>query len=443
MQVLKFGGSSLADAHGLRAVAAIIRQEAMRGPTLVVASAMRGVTDALLDCGRSALAGGCAGGAADTPLGALEARHAAAYAALGAPLPPDFEACWQQVRADLDALCMLPAATVEQRHEALATFSGWGERMVVGLLAEAVRLAGKQATAFAGEPVILHGSVATLRPRSEAERERALAPSILATRAWLAPRLARAFLRGSVPIAPGYIARDATGHRTTLGRNGSDYSATILAAALGATSVTIYSDVAGVYSADPHIVPQARLLPFLSYAEAQSIAELGARVLHPRTVEPVARASIALHLRQTHAPEVLDLRGTEIAPSATAPSGETPGGETPRWILAARSHQEDVAQIAALVLHPTAQAVHSGELEHAGAAICRSFGSASGCSVTAVQQGIQLRFEVPVAATDDALRALHAELETCEQRWASRSGNAAMELPELRELPELPLVRAG
>ena len=118
-----------------------------------------------------------------------------------------------------------------------------------------------------------------------------------------------------MPVLPGYIARDAAGRPTTLGRNGSDHSAAVVAAALGAQALYIYSDVAGVYSADPRIVADAQLLPCLSYSEAAAIAAAGAKVLHPRAVEPLARLGIPLYLRSSLTPAA---PGTDILPGKCA-----------------------------------------------------------------------------------------------------------------------------
>jgi len=117
--------------------------------------------------------------------------------------------------------------------------------------------------------------------------------------------------RGVVPVAGGFIGRTITGHATTLGRNGSDYSATVIGAALDCTEATIYTDVDGVLSADPRLVANARLLPHLSYAEAARLSWFGAKVLHPRTLIPIAHRNIPVRVRNTFRPHI---RGTVVGP---------------------------------------------------------------------------------------------------------------------------------
>src|SRR5438128_953027 len=118
--------------------------------------------------------------------------------------------------------------------------------------------------------------------------------------------------RGIVPVAPGFIGRTSRGFITTLGRNGSDYSATVIGEALDCAEVTIYTDVDGVLSADPHVVANARLLPRLTYVEAARLSWFGAKVLHPRTPIPVAHRNIPVRVRNTFRPHT---HGTVIGPA--------------------------------------------------------------------------------------------------------------------------------
>lgn len=408
MLVLKFGGSSMADAERILASARIVQATQTQTPVTVVVSAMAGVTDALLRVAALALADGATGGAhtADAPavapvtrdgatgdgiasddattgaganddaiagwrgeLARLEARHWQTYLAIGGWAPDVFALRWRALVADAEALRGgVQDATTLAGQAAMARFSGWGERLAVDLMAHALTVLGALAQAFADEPVILtgprHGDHHTTEARSAQPTTRANAlldklavaspdeddgvaqPSILATRAALAPRLAMLVTRGGVPVLPGYIARDSAERVTTLGRNGSDYSAAVIAAALGAAALYLYSDVPGLYTADPRVVPDAALLPTLTYAEAGEIAALGARALHPRTVEPTARWGIPLALRSSLTP---DAPGTNILPSAAAfgaigaftrhePLHGDEGQARPeRWVVAARS----------------------------------------------------------------------------------------------------------
>jgi len=377
MLVLKFGGSSMADAERILASARIVQAAHALTPVTVVVSAMAGVTDTLLRVAALALADGASSPHADPTLadagasgagvanvadaaggdgvGAfggdeggdvgwrdelarLETRHRQTFLAIGGWTPDVFASRWRALLAEADALPASGLAGASPAGQAaLARFSGWGERLAVDLMAHALTVTGTLAQAFADEPVILSGprhgdhhtpgaDPARLATRANALLDKlAIAepgedgavaqPSILATRAALAPRLALLVTRGGVPVLPGYIARDSAERVTTLGRNGSDYSAAVIAAALGAAALYLYSDVPGLYTADPRVVPDAALLPALTYAEAGEIAALGARALHPRTVEPTARWGIPLALRSSLTP---DAPGTDILPDGVA-----------------------------------------------------------------------------------------------------------------------------
>lgn len=295
MLVVKFGGSSVGTAERILAAARIVAGHRAQTPVVVVVSAMAGVTDALIRVANAVLAG-------QPPwwddLAALEQRHRQAYLEIAGKVPEAFGREWARMEAAAQALAARACSQASAARE-IRRFSGWGERLVVDLFAAGLRREGIKASAFSGEPVLL-ANVA-----EEAE------PSVLATRAWLLPQLAGALAQDAVPVLPGYIALDASGQSTTLGRNGSDHSAAVVAAALGAQALYIYSDVAGVYTADPRVVADAQLLPRLSYREVAEIAAAGARVLHPRAVEPLARWGIPLYLRSSFAPSA---PGTDILP---------------------------------------------------------------------------------------------------------------------------------
>lgn len=124
--------------------------------------------------------------------------------------------------------------------------------------------------------------------------------------------------KGIVPIVTGFIGATVDGILTTLGRGGSDYSATILGAALGADEVIIWTDVDGVLTADPRLVPEARTIPVISYREAAELAFFGAKVLHPKTLNPVMQAAIPVWIRNSFLPE---RPGTLITPEGRGAGG--------------------------------------------------------------------------------------------------------------------------
>ncbi|HEY7358500.1 MAG TPA: aspartate kinase [Ktedonobacterales bacterium] len=295
MLVVKFGGSSVGTAERILASARIVAEHQRQMQVVAVVSAMAGVTDALIQVANAALEGYHTW---RDDLGKIEQRHRQAYLHILGHVPEPFSRAWASVEAAALAL-VEQAFPCEDAARQISHFSGWGERLIVDLFVAGLRKEGVPAESFAREPVLLASQ------NDEAE------PSILATRAWLLPQLAGALAWHAVPVLPGYIALDAAGEPTTLGRNGSDHSAAIVAAALGAHALYIYSDVAGVYTADPRLVADARLLPRLSYSEVAAIAAAGARVLHPRAVEPLARWGIPLYLRSSFAPAA---PGTDIVP---------------------------------------------------------------------------------------------------------------------------------
>ncbi len=312
LSVLKFGGTSVGSGERMRRVAHIVAHTYNRAEEpfpVVVVSAMSGVTDQLLRIARFA----CEDEteelarevlalkqrhleAAEKAVMHREARHA-----LRATLQEAFSKLEQDVQA-LQALrredIALPTAAV----------AAWGERLSVLLVAAAVQECGLQAAPVREEVII------TARPQGEAPPVGTVvgADPLMEETRQNAQRLIFPLIeRRVVPVAAGFIGRTLDGHVTTLGRNGSDYSASVIGAALDGVEVTIYTDVDGVLTADPRLVPNARLLPVLSYAEAARLSWFGAKVLHPRTLIPIAPRNIPVRVRNTFRPHI---RGTIVGP---------------------------------------------------------------------------------------------------------------------------------
>lgn len=325
MIVLKFGGSSLASPERIRAVARIVANHRRESDLVCVVSAMSGVTDALLRVAERATRGDSAGWRAE--LDTLRERHLTTVAALtdDAAAAASLISLLDALAADATALEDVAALPPDARYHAVAAFSGWGERLSVRLVAAALARLDVASEPLSGEPVIVrereHGADAA----APAER---YAPSVVATRAHIAHAAHEHLAARRVVVLPGYIARTAEGLVTTAGRNGSDYSAAVIAAALGAERVFIYSDVAGIHRADPRAVPKSAVLPRLTYADAADIADAGAKVLHPGTLRPLAAAGIPLHLRSALAPR---LPGTDVSPNLEpADTARQP------WVVVAR-----------------------------------------------------------------------------------------------------------
>ena len=301
-RVHKFGGSSVADAACMERVAGIIEREP--GERIaVVLSACKGVTDALLglvsaaESGNPAVAG---------QLQALERRHIdLATTLIG---QPDLEDYLRELEADCrDVAGVLQ--TVQLTRAASATLrdvvAGYGELWSSRLFARYLRR--RQQRKGAIEWVDARGIVqiewGSLGPAVQWEPSSANARPI-------ADRKGAATL-----IVPGFIARDRAGVQTTLGRNGSDFSASIFGNLLDAAEIHIWTDVDGVLSADPRLVPDAKVIDSLSYHEAMELAYFGAKVIHPQTMAPAVVKRIPVWIRNTFA---ADLPGTLICDAPTS-----------------------------------------------------------------------------------------------------------------------------
>ncbi|MHB8474693.1 MAG: bifunctional aspartate kinase/homoserine dehydrogenase I [Steroidobacteraceae bacterium] len=288
--VHKFGGSSVADAGCFRRVAEIV--EASPHPReAVVLSACRGVTDALLDLVSLA----------EKPDGdfipaieALRARHlelaaslvcAAACTAYAAQLERD---C-RDITGMLQTVRLIRSSTYSMRDVIAGYGEIWSTRLFAPYLRERARVKGDVLWIDAREVVIVEwGSLgpAVQWPVSEANLARLVPPNFTG-------RL----------IVTGFVATTIKGIQTTLGRNGSDFSGSIFGALLGAAQIIIWTDVDGVLSADPRLVPNAQVIDQLSYNEAMELAYFGAKVIHPQTMEPAIARDIPIYIRNTFAPE--------------------------------------------------------------------------------------------------------------------------------------------
>lgn len=288
--VIKFGGTSVGDGKAFIRAAAIAAGEAKSRPTAVVVSAMSGVTDALLECaGR--MAGRASTGATREGLPelhhALASRHlTAARAAVAEEHLPEIEERILDLLGRLVEKMGDEGIPPDARAAEVATH---GERLSAAILAGAIKSLGVDA-AVAEDPIVTD---------SDAEGAE-ICPEL--TRGKCGGSVAPILDRNAVAVVPGYVGRSPEGRITTLGRGGSDLSATALGRAIDASEVWIMTDVDGVLSADPRLVPEASLMPKLSYREARIFAELGAKVLHRKTMEPVADAGIEVRVGNTFNP---------------------------------------------------------------------------------------------------------------------------------------------
>ena len=285
-RVLKFGGTSVGSPETLRQALAIVQETAAAGPIAVVVSALSGVTDQL-----AALAHGTGRGLdAGRIVAALRARHSALLAAVASgPARREAEAASSGVWAGLDR--DLAAIASGGDRTACDALLATGERLAVPIFVAALRARGLSAEGVDGTEVIR-----TDDTWGEANVD------FPATRALVARRL-RSLPSEVVAVVTGFVGGTGDGRTTVLGRGGSDYTAAVLGAALGADRVEIWSDVDGILSADPHLVNEAFTLEHLSYDEALALACGGARVLHPKTIPPLAASRILVFVGNISRPE--------------------------------------------------------------------------------------------------------------------------------------------
>ena len=297
LEVWKFGGASLASAEQIEKAAALIAKHS--GPLVVVPSALAGITDLLLEGARQAMAGNRAEIARLSAT--LLCRHRDVVRAL---LPSG--AARRKLLATIDVaareyreLCAAVGLLDNLEPRASDRLVSRGERMSAQILTAALIGAGRRAVYVDALEVVEtdghHGSAA---PNLADTRRRA--------RQLLLPRLAA----GSIVVVPGFIGRAPDGSVTTMGRGGTDLSATLLARALNARRVVLWKDVPGILTADPRLVPDARLIPQLHHREAGEVAHYGAKVLHPRALIPIAGTRVEMHVRSFLNP---DAPGTEVS----------------------------------------------------------------------------------------------------------------------------------
>lgn len=307
LHVYKFGGTSVGSVAAIEAVARIVQGAARDHQVAIVVSAQSGVTDALLRGAQTAADGD------STTYGdiaqELQRRHTAAAAALVAA--PTEQAALADVFARLlhefSTLCHGINVLGELTPRALDTIASLGERLNAPLVAAALRAVGLAAEAVDAAALIVTD-----------DRFGDASPLFAPTTAQINERLRPLLARSSVPVITGFLGATAGGITTTLGRGGSDYSAAIIGAALDADAVIFYKEVDGVLTADPRVVSEARVLQRIAYDEISELAYFGAKVLHPKTIQPLIDKEIPVFFKNTFNPSH---PGTEVIPRGTSGSG--------------------------------------------------------------------------------------------------------------------------
>ncbi|HEX3235544.1 MAG TPA: bifunctional aspartate kinase/homoserine dehydrogenase I [Gemmatimonadales bacterium] len=294
----KFGGASLADSAAVRHAVDIIRRHRPE-PTVVVVSAMAGTTDALL--GVAQQAGSGESRTVTSLIARLRTRHAEVARALlpAGAARADVLAYVSDVFEELEALAQGLRLLRELTARTTDYLISRGERLSARLVAAALDASGVRAK-YVDALELIHtdgafGQAAPDFPRTDRCTQRLLAPLLA---------------RGIVPVVPGFIGATPEGETATLGRGGSDLTATLLARGLGAARVSLWKDVPGLLTADPRVVPEARVIPQLHAREAAELAYYGAKVLHPRALIPLAGRRIPIYVRPFADPTAT---GTEVS----------------------------------------------------------------------------------------------------------------------------------
>ena len=330
---MKFGGTSMGSAERIKIAAAICCEQQQCRPVVAVVSAMSGVTDLLLNTLRHAEAGDETG--IETNLDRLLQRHLETCDDL---LPGDRHDHARSAVRDLvtdfrriaHGMLMLGERPPRSVDEAVAI----GERLSALLISEYLQSTGIPAEAVNGSDVIVtdavFGNATPIMDETRLKADSTLRPLIASAK---------------LIIVTGFNGATIDGRPTTLGRGGSDYSASILAAALDASELWIWTDVDGIMSADPRLVPEARVLDTVTYSEAAELAYNGAKVLHPRTLAPLIERQIPIWSKNSFH---LEHPGTRIVSKVEAPLG-------PRAVTS-------MTNVALISMEPASSAVSSTRL---------------------------------------------------------------------------------
>ena len=303
--VMKFGGTSVADAAALDNVARIVAASRNEMPVVVVVSAMSRVTDSLLESTRIA----SERSAAEAIESLNETFHRHQYAAqelLPSHSTQHFNGYLDNAAVQISQLLQRTAADPASRRATQDAIVSFGELLSSALLAEVLKDRGVNTQQVEPRHCILtnndYNYAAPLLTETFAKTQQSLLPLIE---------------EKVVPVIGGFVGATADGTTTTLGRGGSDYTAALLGAALRVDEIQIWTDVTGVLTADPRVVSDAQTVERLSYSEAAELAYFGAKVLHPKTIQPAIEDRIPVRICNSRAPREL---GTLVGPrSETSP----------------------------------------------------------------------------------------------------------------------------
>lgn len=280
MIVMKFGGTSLGNAEAFRKVADIIKSNHDKQPFVVV-SAVGGVTDLLIDSAKAVI---IKEKNVDEAMKIIRKKHIEILTELKME-KSSIDSELEELKRVLDGIYLINELT-ERTMDYVMSF---GERMSSKMLASYLSANGTDAKAYTGWDIgiVTNSEFNDAKPLPESKENVKKSLSNI----------------NHVPVITGFIAKDGKGEITTLGRGGSDFTASLVGAYLGAKEVWIWTDVDGVLTADPRIVKNAKLIRRISYNEASELSYFGAKVIHPKTVWPAVENGIPLRIKNTFNPE--------------------------------------------------------------------------------------------------------------------------------------------
>lgn len=288
--VMKFGGSSLMNATRIKNAARIVQRFSSENKIVVVVSAMGDVTDRLIEIGELATKGEAGkANVAVSKLNQLHAKTALLVAKRGSrrELSDIINSLCGDLSKTTEGIAHLREMTPRSRDYLLS----FGERFIAPILAYALKSLGIKSTPLTGGDagITTDDNFGEAKPLAEVSYQQ------------LKKRL-ESSLAKEIPVVTGFIGTSVEGNTTTLGRGGSDYTASLIGAALGADEIWIWTDVDGLMTADPRIVKDARVLPTISFGEALELSYFGAKMMHPRALQPAAQSKIPVRIKNSARP---------------------------------------------------------------------------------------------------------------------------------------------